>query len=94
MGGPTWGELEIVGVVTLPRALPCIVVDEKLGVAVFQELEMAGTPKVIIHIRRLPIGASVQHSLPFGSYVFTNLIQQSVGVLDQWTKQTHEFEIP
>jgi hypothetical protein len=94
MGGPTWGTLEISDLVSLPRALPCFVVDEKFGVAVFQELEMTGTPRVAIHIRRLPNGPSAQHSLEFGAYVFTDVTSRSVGVLDQWTKRKHEFEVP
>jgi len=94
MGGPTWGALTIGDIISLPRALPCIVVDEQLGVAAFQELEMTGTPRVAIHIRRLPSGPSVQHSLPFGAYVFTDVTSESVGVLDQWTEQRHEFATP
>jgi len=94
MGGPTRGALTIGDIISLPNALPCIVVDEHLGVAAFQELEMTGTPRVAIHICRLPNGPSVQHSLPFGAYVFTDITSQSIVVLDQWTKQRHEFETP
>jgi hypothetical protein len=94
MGGPVWGALTIGDSISLPRAFPCVVVDEVLCVAAFQELEMSGLPRVVIHIRQLPNGPSVQHSLPFGAYVFTDVTSQSVGVFDQWTKQRYEFVMP
>jgi hypothetical protein len=94
MGGPTWGTFEISGLISLPRALPCCVIDEQLSVAAFQELEMAHTPEVVIHIRRLDGTVASRYTLPFGAYVFTSVTAQSVGVRDEWTGKTHELQIP
>ena len=38
MGGPVWGALEVSDLISLPRALPSFILDEKLGLGAIQEL--------------------------------------------------------
>ena len=94
MDGPTWGTLEAPGLVSLPIALACFVIDEDSGVAAFQELSLSGSPSVVFHVFRLGCHTSVKHTLPFGAYVFTTISETTIGVRNQWAKQTHEIPIP
>lgn len=91
MGGPTRGSLEISGIASLSMALPCLVLDEESGVVVFQELDMTGTPKVIVHVHRLLEHAARQYALPFGAYIFTKVGRECIGVREEVTNAELEL---
>jgi hypothetical protein len=95
MGGPIRGTLTIEGFRTIAEALRPFFIDPRQNERFmgFQELSLAGTPEVLVHIVDRARNAERVLTAPFSAYVFQEITAEEVLLLDEYRTATSVFRI-
>jgi hypothetical protein len=90
MGGPIRGTLTISDFRTIPNALRPFFIDPREGGRFmgYQELSLAGTPEVVIHIVDRAHNEERVLTLPFSAYLFQEITADECLLLDEYKSTT------